>query len=80
MNKNLRFETLLALAMLILSATISIIAVSLQYMIYNNYEVIFILKPTLKEAKEWAIMQALKYGDCYKEMIVKEVSEIKYKY
>tara|TARA_R110002167_G_scaffold244310_1_gene449885 strand:- start:279 stop:431 length:153 start_codon:yes stop_codon:yes gene_type:complete len=48
-----------------------------KYMIYNNYEVIFILKPTLKEAKEWAIMQV---SDCYKEIIVKEVSEIKYKY
>ena len=37
MNKNLRFETLLALTMLILSATISIIAVSLELTIVSYF-------------------------------------------
>ena len=37
MNKNLRFETLVALTMLILSATISIIAVSLEITIVSYF-------------------------------------------
>jgi len=37
MNKNLRFETLLALLLLILSATLSIITVSLQLTIIVTY-------------------------------------------
>jgi len=45
-------------------------------MIYNNDEVTFILQPTLDDAKQWAIM----YCDHSHEIIVREVSDIKYKY
>ena len=47
-----------------------------KYMIYNNDEVTFILQRTLDDAKQWAIM----YCDHSHEIIVREVSEITYKY
>ena len=40
-----------------------------KYMIYNNDEVTFILRPTLDDAKQWAIM----YRDHSHEIIVREV-------
>ncbi len=45
-------------------------------MIYNADEVTFIIKKTLDEARQWAIM----YCDNSDEIIVREVSEIKYHY
>ena len=45
-------------------------------MIYNADEVTFILKKTLDEAKQWAIM----YCDHSYEIIVREISNIEYKY
>ena len=45
-------------------------------MIYNAGEATFILKKTLDEARQWAIM----YCDHSHEIIVREVSDIKYKY
>jgi len=47
-----------------------------KFMIYNNDVVTFILKKTLDEAKQWAIM----YCDHSDEIIVREVSDIEYKY
>jgi len=47
-----------------------------KFMIYNADEVTFILARTLDEAKQWAIM----YCDHSDEIIVREVSDIKYKY
>ena len=47
-----------------------------KFMIYNADEVTFILSKTLDEAKQWAIM----YCDHSDEIIVREVSDIKYKY
>ena len=47
-----------------------------KYMIYNNDEVTFILQPTLDDARQWAIM----YCDHSDEIIVREVSDIIYKY
>ena len=47
-----------------------------KFMIYNNDEVTFILKSSLDEAKQWAIM----YCDHSHEIIVREISDIKYKY
>jgi len=47
-----------------------------KFMIYNADEVTFILARTLYEAKQWAIM----YCDHSDEIIVREVSDIKYKY
>ena len=45
-----------------------------KFMIYNNDEVTFILKKSLDEAKQWAIM----YCDHSHEIIVREVSDIKH--
>lgn len=45
-----------------------------KYMIYNNDEVTFILKKSLDEAKQWAIM----YCDHSHEIIVRQVSDIKH--
>ena len=45
-------------------------------MIYKADEVTFIIKKTLDEARQWAIM----YCDHSDEIIVREVSEIKYHY
>lgn|GEM_PF-1375122 len=47
-----------------------------KFMIYNADEVTFIIKKTLDEARQWAIM----YCDHSDEIIVREVSEIKYHY
>ena len=47
-----------------------------KFMIYNADEVTFILKKTLDEARQWAIM----YCDHSDEIIVREISNIKYKY
>lgn len=47
-----------------------------KFMIYNADEVTFILKRSLDEAKQWAIM----YCDHSYEIIVREISDIKYKY
>ena len=45
-----------------------------KFMIYNNDEVTFILKKSLDEAKQWAIM----YCDHSHDIIVREVSDIKH--
>ena len=45
-----------------------------KYMIYNNDEVTFILKKSLDEAKQFAIM----YCDHSYEIIVRQVSDIKH--
>ena len=45
-------------------------------MIYNANEVTFILAKTLDEARQWAIM----YCDHSHEIIVREISDIKYQY
>jgi len=45
-----------------------------KFMIYNNDEVTFILKESLDEAKQWAIM----YCDHSDEIIVRHVSDVKY--
>ena len=45
-----------------------------KFIIYNNNEVTFILKKSLDEAKQWAIM----YCDHSHEIIVREVSDIKH--
>ena len=47
-----------------------------KFMIYNADEVTFILKKTLDEARQWAIM----YCDHSDEIIVREISNIEYKY
>ena len=47
-----------------------------KFMIYNADEVTFILSKTLDEARQWAIM----YCDHSHEIIVREISDIKYKY
>jgi hypothetical protein len=47
-----------------------------KFMIYNKYEVTFINKRSLDEAKQWAIM----YCDHSDEIIVRNVCDIKYKY
>jgi hypothetical protein len=47
-----------------------------KFMIYNADEVTFILAKTLDEAKQWATM----YCDHSYEIIVREISDIKYKY
>ena len=47
-----------------------------KFMIYNADEVTFILAKTLGEARQWAIM----YCDHSHEIIVREISDIKYKY
>ena len=47
-----------------------------KFMIFNADEVTFILKRDLDEAKQWAIMHC----DHSYEIIVREVSDIKYKY
>jgi len=47
-----------------------------KFMIYNADEVTFILAKTLDEAKKWAIM----YCDHSHEIIVREISDIKYQY
>jgi hypothetical protein len=43
-----------------------------KYMIYNSGEVTFIEKPTMDEAKQWAIM----YCDHSDEIIVRKVDRI----
>ncbi len=45
-----------------------------KFIIYNNNEVTFILKKSLDEAKQWAIM----YCDHSHEIIVREVRDIKH--
>jgi hypothetical protein len=47
-----------------------------KFMIYNADEVTFILAKTLDEAKQWATM----YCDHSYEIIVREISDIKYKH
>lgn len=47
-----------------------------KFMIYNLDEVTFILAKTRDEARQWAIM----YCDHSDEIIVREISDIKYKY
>jgi len=47
-----------------------------KFMIYNADEVTFILAKTMDEARQWAIM----YCDHSHEIIVREISDIKYKY
>jgi hypothetical protein len=47
-----------------------------KYMIYNNDVVTFILQRTLDDARQWAIM----YCDHSHEIIVREVSNIEYRY
>lgn len=47
-----------------------------KYIVYNKDEVIFILKNSLDEARQWAIM----YCDHSYEIIVREVSNIRYTY
>ena len=47
-----------------------------KFMIYNKDVVTFILKRDLEEAKQWAIM----YCDNSYEIIVREISDIVYKY
>ena len=47
-----------------------------KFMIYNNDVVIFILKMSLDEAKKWAMMNCENSG----EIIVREISDIKYDY
>ena len=45
-----------------------------KYLIYNDDEATFILKESLDEAKQWAIM----YCNHSDEIIVREVSDVKY--
>ena len=47
-----------------------------KFMIYNNDEVTFILQRTLEDAKQWAKMHC-GHRD---EVIVREISDIIYKY
>jgi hypothetical protein len=47
-----------------------------KFMIYNKDVVTFMLAKSLDEAKQWAIM----YCDHSYEIIVREISDIEYKY